>query len=86
MNYDPDTLPYIGHKFYGALAYADDLVLLSPSVKALQEMINLCEIFGTEYSLQFNERKTECIRFGENIKANPPIYICLDLSYSGKHK
>ena len=66
---------HIGHKFYGALAYADDLVLLSPSVKALQEMINLCEIFGTEYSLQFTERKTECIRFGENIKANPPIYM-----------
>ena len=65
----------IGTKYYGALAYADDLILLSPSVKGLQEMINLCESYGKEYNVTFNERKTECIKFGNNNKSNPTLYM-----------
>ena len=65
----------IGTKYYGALAYADDLILLSPSVKGLQEMINLCESYGKEYNVTFNERKTECIKFGNNNKSIPTLYM-----------
>ena len=49
--------------FIGALAYADDVVLLCPSRKGLQEMLNICEGFGNEYSASFNARKTYCIKF-----------------------
>jgi hypothetical protein len=66
---------HIGDKFYGALAYADDLILLCPSVKGLQSMINQCEIFGTEISVTFNDRKTECIKFGNIIKDFPSLYM-----------
>ena len=57
---------HIGHKFVGALAYADDLILISPSITGLQSMINLCETFSSEFSVTFNEKKTECIKFGKN--------------------
>ena len=49
----------IGRKFCGALAYADDLTLISPTVQGLQSMITLCEKFGLEYSIKFNDEKTE---------------------------
>ena len=44
--------------FVGALAYADVLTLLAPSLSALT-----CEKSGTVLSLTFNPDKTQCIRF-----------------------
>ena len=35
-------------KFVGALAYADDITLLCPSLHGLQEMVNICADFGTD--------------------------------------
>ena len=55
----------IGDNYFGALSYADDLTLLSPSVNALTKMITICEIFATEYSVMFNARKTAGIQFGQ---------------------
>ena len=55
----------IGDNYFGALGYADDLTLLSPSVKALTKMITICEIFANEYSVIFNAKKTAGIQFGQ---------------------
>ena len=51
-------------KFVGALAYADDITLLCPSLHGLQEMVNICADFGTDYHVTFNDKKTTCIMFG----------------------
>ena len=51
-------------KFIGGLAYADDITLLCPSLHGLQEMINICAHFGTDYHVTFNDKKTNCIMFG----------------------
>ena len=64
----------IGTKFCGALAYADDLTLISPSIKGLQSMINVCETFSVEYDVLFNETKTVCIMFGKN-EVTPVVYM-----------
>ena len=32
---------YINNYFYGSVSYADDIVLLSPSVQGLQELVNI---------------------------------------------
>ena len=63
-----------GTKFCGALAYADDLTLISPSIKGLQSMINICETFSVEYDVVFNETKTVCIMFGKN-EVTPVVYM-----------
>jgi hypothetical protein len=44
--------------------YADDIVLLSPSVSALQEMIFICECELKWLDMALNPRKSVCIRFG----------------------
>ncbi len=54
---------FIGHEFYGCLGYADDFVILCPSVKGLQKMVDLCAEFGVEYSVSYNAIKTICMCF-----------------------
>jgi len=54
----------VGKKFSNNIWYADDLVLLTPTVTALQQMINLCHEYAREHNICFNEKKTVCMRFG----------------------
>ena len=61
---------YIGHLAANAFAYADDIVLLSPSCKALKNLILICEEFALEYKLNFNPQKCKMLIFSK-IKTNP---------------
>ena len=45
---------WIGSVFYGVLVYADDILLLAPTVSALKSMIKTCENFGNNAGLEFN--------------------------------
>ena len=47
----------------GALAYADDLTLLCPSLHGLRSMLSTCESFGKEFDVKFNPKKSECMLF-----------------------
>jgi len=44
--------------------YADDLILISSSVCALQKMIDTCLSCATELCLNFNVKKSQCIQIG----------------------
>ena len=50
---------YIGLNFTGALAYADDLVLLSPTPSAMRKMLAICDAFADEYDILFNAGKSK---------------------------
>jgi hypothetical protein len=65
---------YVGSDYYGVLVYADDILLLSPSLKALQCMLNKCAEFGTKTGLQFNCKKTICIDFHGADRCNKMDY------------
>ena len=45
------------------LSWADDLVILSPSSHALQEMLKICDIFAKDHLMTFNTKKTKCMIF-----------------------
>jgi hypothetical protein len=47
------------------LVYADDILLLAPSVTALQELLLLCNNEINELGLQLNCKKSVCIRIGK---------------------
>ena len=49
----------------GSFMYADDLVLLSPSVCELQKMVNICCVELSLLDLKLNESKSVCIRIGK---------------------
>ena len=42
---------YIDNVCFGALGYADDIVIISPSIRSLNEIIRVCESYADEYSL-----------------------------------
>ena len=64
---------HIGTIFTGALCYADDLLLLCPTIRGLQKMITLCSEFATEYDVIFNPSKTACMAF-ENRHVSPDLH------------
>ena len=47
----------LGKTMVNHLAYADDLVILSPSVKGLQKLLNICSEYGEEHDIMFNHKK-----------------------------
>ena len=70
---------WIGDCYYGALSYADDLCILSPSIKGLQQMLDICTEYGNEFDVLFNPKKTQCMKFskqkkGEDININ--VNLC----------
>ena len=44
---------YIGKLFSGAFGYADDVVLLAPTVTCLNKLYDVCKQYGQEYSKMF---------------------------------
>jgi len=55
---------HFGSLYMGSLAYADDVVLLCPTLYSLKEMLKICEQFSTEFNIEFNASKTKLIVFG----------------------
>ena len=54
----------MGGHFMRMIMYADDILLLSPTVQGLQIMLDKCsDIFGN-IKLQFNAKKSVCVAVG----------------------
>jgi len=51
----------IGSFFVGALAYADDIVLLAPTASAMRKMLKICEEYAGNLSVIFNASKSKCV-------------------------
>ena len=54
---------HVGHMSYAAFGYADDLLLLSPSIHGIEILVKTSESF---FGVNFNAKKTECICFSKN--------------------
>ena len=57
---------HIGNLCANAFAYADDIVLLSPTCKALRFLVSICELFALEYLLNFNPEKCKVLIFSSS--------------------
>ena len=66
---------YIGNTFCGAIGYADDIILLSPTVKGINNMLQTCSEYGDTYSVKFNAAKSKLLRFGCSQGDIPNIYF-----------
>ena len=49
----------IGHVYYGSLAYADDIILMSPTILGTHKFLSIADHFGKEFSISFNADKTK---------------------------
>ncbi|KAJ2938898.1 hypothetical protein O0L34_g17708 [Tuta absoluta] len=59
------------------LSYADDMVLLSPSIAGLRKLLSICERYATEHGLKYNVKKTEMLVFrcGRGLETVPSVYL-----------
>ena len=46
------------------MMYADDIILLAPTVEGLQHLLNICENELERLDMTVNVSKSKCIRFG----------------------
>ena len=53
----------MGGHYAGALAYADDITLISPSMTGLRKMSSICEQYASEYDMLFNGSKSKLLFF-----------------------
>jgi len=54
---------FIGKWFVSVLGYADDVVLLAPTARAMRTMLKVCDKFSGGFSVIFNAKKSECLTF-----------------------
>ena len=66
---------WIGQHFYGSLAYADDLTLLSPTVLGLKSFLSVCEDYGHEYGMSYNPTKSHCVLFSRKRRIPPELTL-----------
>jgi hypothetical protein len=55
---------HIGLSCVSVILYADDIILLAPSVQTLQRLIDICEIELNYLDMRINSKKSVCLRIG----------------------
>ena len=60
----------VGEIYSGSVAYADDLLLLSPTLYGLKMMVKICEIYAKDHSIIFNGKKSKLMRFSKNLSCD----------------
>ena len=84
---------YISSLFLGCILYADDILLLSPSVIGLQTILDKCSEIAKSLSLEFSAEKLHCIITCKksasdvslmNLCGNP-VEWCESIKYLGVH-
>ena len=59
---------HLGSWYVGSFAYADDIILLAPTITFLRLMLQIVHNFGNDYCINFNPRKSEYLVFGKSEK------------------
>ena len=72
---------FIGCNVSGTLInhvnYADDQVLVAPSMKGLQKLIDLCQKYNEDNDIMFNVQKTKCMHFNVKRYKNHEVNVTL---------
>ena len=82
---------HIGGVFAGAFGYADDIVLLAPSLDALRHMIGICEDYAQEFHILFNPSKSKLMYYNvshDNLHVklcNQDVHIVSKKIYLGNY-
>ena len=60
---------YIRNECFSILLYADDIILLAPSVTALEQLLHICETELDWLDMAINPKKSACMRIGPQYSA-----------------
>ena len=56
---------HVNHQYVGFFLYADDIILISPSIIGLQQMLVICSATAKSLRFKFNGNKSHCLGFGK---------------------
>ena len=59
---------YVLNQFAAALFYADDMALLSPTLRGLQRLLDCCSEYCRKWDIGLNPKKTKNMYFGRRVK------------------
>ena len=65
---------YIGDVFAGVLVYADDILLMAPSITGLNLMLKTVNQYGKDFKIKFNPSKTKLVICGSNDKIHNVLF------------
>ena len=84
-----------GNEIINHLMYADDLVIMAPSVAGLSKLLIICELFGASHDMIFNQKKSASVYFISktlkgahlpNVYLNGEVILQVDsVKYLGHH-
>ena len=66
---------HVGLTYVGDFGYADDIVLMSPSIYGLKKMIYICETYAQDYHITFNPAKSKWFCFNVSSSDISQIYL-----------
>jgi hypothetical protein len=65
---------YVGNMYCGSFGYADDVILLAPTLYSVKKLLCICETFAKEYDVIFNSQKSKLL-----------VYRCNNNSHINEH-
>ena len=80
---------YIGSYYCGIFGYADDIILICPTITGLEHMIKMYEVYSDKHCINFNGKKSKLLIFGTKIKdpmikvKNENVLVCETAEYLG---
>ena len=68
---------HMNNTSFNHIFYADDAVILSPSVKGLQKLLNICQKFAIDNEIVYNPLKTKCMHIRKRgaDSVNSAVYL-----------
>lgn len=57
---------YIGLTYMGSFGFADDCIILSPTLMSLFKMLKVCEEFGEDFNVSFNPQKYQLLHYTQD--------------------
>jgi len=68
---------HVGSVFFGCFIYADDIIILSPTLCGLQEMLNVCTRYSLSHDIVFNTKKSVYTTVGKKTHNVVPSSVFL---------
>ena len=68
---------HINNTFLGCILYADDILLISPSITGMQDMLDICQTEMKWLNMKINAAKSATIRFGSRCETECSS-LCID--------
>ena len=54
----PELDCFLGYRIFWCFIYADDIIILLPTLCGLQEMLNVCTRYSHSHDIVFNTKKS----------------------------